>query len=257
MNGKNKFNIVFVLAIMIFTGISSAPAHAQNMGQYYHKGNAYSSYYDSGNQAINGWSTVVMATSSRMASQGSLGYTSIQAWARLDTLKAQYSPYYAPAVAAIETKMKTTTTNSDRDFYLVQTNPGHNVKKHSVDTFIFDLIDYKIPGVSLAGKLVENYANGFTSGTEQNLSNPKNGTLTFLNPTNASLSNNISWKDANKVIGSKNNSGAAAEFHFTVADGNQINVAPQARVQYGLYTANTIVPIKLWSNYAYVNHTLN
>lgn len=84
----------------------------------------------------------------------------------------------------------------------------------------------------------------------------KNGTLTFLNPTNASLSNNISWKDANQVIGSKKNSGAA-EFHFTVANGNQINVAPQARVQYGLYTANTIIPLKIWSNYAYVNHTLN
>lgn len=257
MNGKNKFNIVFVLAIIIFTGISSTPAHAQNMGGYYHKGNAYSSYFDDGHQAINGWSTVVMTTSSRMASNGSLGYTTIQAWARLDTLEAAYSPYYIPTVVAIETKMKTTTQNSDKDFYLVQTNPGHNVKSHSVDSFIFDLIDYKIPGVSLVGKLVDNYANGFTSGTEQDLSNPKNGTLTFLNPTNASLSNNISWKDANQVIGSKKSSGAAAEFHFTVANGNQINVAPQARVQYGLYAINSIIPIKLWSNYAYVNHTLN
>ncbi len=43
MKIKNKFNIVFVLAILIFTGISSVPVHAQNMGEYYHKGNAYSS----------------------------------------------------------------------------------------------------------------------------------------------------------------------------------------------------------------------
>ncbi|MEC0206935.1 hypothetical protein P4H39_30435 [Paenibacillus lautus] len=43
--------------------------------------------------------------------------------------------------------------------------------------------------------------------------------------------------ETGKGIGSRKNSGAAAEFHFTVADGNHINAAPQARVQYGLYTS--------------------
>lgn len=257
MDGKNKFNIALVLAIIIFTGITtSTPVHAEEMGDYYHKGNAMSAYFDSGSEAINGWSTVVMTTSSFMDSNKRKGNTAIQAWARLDTVKAQY-PLYMPTVQAVETKMKTTTADSNKAFYLLQTNPGHKVSRYSVNTFIFDLLDYKIPGVGLVGKLAENYANGLTTGTQQDFSNPKNGTLTFLSPTNASLSNTISWKDANKAIGPRKNSGVAVEFHFDVADGVKINVAPQARVQYGLYTSSSIIPMKIWTNYAYVNHTLN
>lgn len=256
MNSKNKFNLVFVLAIIIFTVISSTPANAANL-KVYHKGNAYSSYFDSGHHAVNGWSTVVMTTASLMDTDKRNGRTTIQAWGRLDTLEAMYSPAYYVGIMAIETKMKTTTAASDQAFDILGTNPGHKLSSYAVPTFPFDLVDYVIPGTGLIGTLIDNYSNGLTSGTSRDLSNSKNATLTFLDPVKASLSNNISWTNANKVIGSKKKSGVTAEFNFRILNGVKINVAPQARVQYGLLAPTAIVPIKVWTNYAYVNHTIN
>ncbi|MEC0307582.1 hypothetical protein P4H67_12580 [Paenibacillus lautus] len=166
--------------------------------------------------------------------------------------------YPIQGVEAIETKFKTTTASSSNAFDILITNPGTKTSSHTLNPFIFDILDYKVPGIGLIGTLTENYSNAITtSGTVADISNRKNGPLTFKRPADASLSNNISWKNANQVIGSYKKSGVTAEFNFRILNGVQINVAPQARVQYGFHTNSTITPIKIWSNYAYVNHTLN
>lgn len=225
--------------------------------QLHHKGNAYSYKFNGGNSAINDWSTVVMSTSSVMDSDKRQGRTKVQAWARLDTVQAHYGNRYAATVSAVETKMKATTANSREHFDIFSTNPGHRVSSYSVDTTIFDLLDYRVPGVGLIGNILNVFSNGLTSGTSQNLSNSKDATLTFLNPTNASLSNNISWRNANQEIGSRNKSGVTTEFNFRVLNGVRINVSAHARVQYGMYATNSVIPIKIWSDEASVSHTLN
>ncbi|MDR6726150.1 hypothetical protein J2W91_004656 [Paenibacillus amylolyticus] len=250
-----KALVSFTTALFSIVLISSSHVDASNL-KLHHKGNAYSSYLGN-NEAVNGWSTVVISTSSVMDSNKRQGRTKIQAWARLDTIKEHFGTYYIPTVSAIETKMKSTTANSNLAFDIMGTNPGHRVSQYELDTTIFDLIDYRIPGVGLVGNIANVLSNGIRSGTDQDLSNSKNATLTFLNPTNSSLTNNISWRDANRSIGSNKKSGVTAEFNFRVLNGVQINVAPQARVQYGLYRSTSVVPIKIWSASAYVNHTLN
>lgn len=256
----NKSIISIIVAFITILLTFSPYAHAQQVTgppKLHHKGNHYSQYIGGSTQAVNGWSTVVLSTSTLMDDNKRLGRTYVQAWARLDTIKATYGNYYIPTVAAIETKMKTTTADSSYVFDLQGTNPGKNLKTHELDTKIFDLLDYKVSGVGLIGSLLNQYSNGITSGTDPDLSNTKNGTLTFLWPTDASLSNSISWKDANRAIGPYKKSGVTAEFNFRILNGLKINVAPQARVQYGLYTATTITPLKIWSAEAYVNHTIN
>ncbi|NOJ71320.1 hypothetical protein [Paenibacillus alvei] len=262
MNGKNKFNIALAI-IIIFTAISSTSAHAAEI-KLYHKGNAMSSYYDrggsEGTEAPNGWSTVVISTSTLMDKLKTNGRTRIQAWGRLDTLAATYPPYiYSVGVYAIETKMKSTTAASDIAFDIMNSNPGTNKDtSFKVPQMAFDLIDYKIPGASIVGNLIDNWSNNIlTTGTEFNMPTTKNATLTFFNPSNPSLSNNISWKNANQAIGAKKDSGVTAEFNIRILNGVKVNVAPQARVQYGLLTAGAFVPVKFWTNYAYVNHTIN
>lgn len=255
-NKINKGLISFVAAITSVVVIFSSHAHASNL-KVHHKGNAYSSYIGGSTEAVNGWSTVVLSTSSIMDSNKRQGRTKVQAWARLDTIKEHYGIYYIPTVSAIETKMKSTTANSNLAFDILGTNPGHKVTSHDIDTTIFDIIDYNVPGVGIIGNIVGVLSNGIKSGTDQDLSNSKNATLTFLNPTNSSLSNNISWRDANRTIGSNKRSGVTTEFNFRVLNGVQVNVAPQARVQYGLYRSTSVTPIKIWSASAYVNHTLN
>ncbi|NEU59998.1 hypothetical protein [Paenibacillus sp. ALJ109b] len=251
----NKSIISLIVASITIVLTFSPNAHANP--QLHHKGNDYSSYIGGSTQAVNGWSTVVLSTSTLMDENKRLGRTYVQAWARLDTIKAHYGNYYIPTVAAIETKMKTVTHDSSFVFDIQGTNPGENLKEHEIDTTIFDLLDYKISGVGVIGSLLNQYSNGITTGTDQDISNSKNGTLTFLWPTDASLPNTISWKDANKAIGAYKKSGVTAEFNFRIIDGLQVHVAPQARVQYGLYTAKSITPLKIWSAEAYVQHTIN
>ncbi|MGQ8871176.1 hypothetical protein [Paenibacillus sp. TSA_86.1] len=252
----NKFLISFVALIMFVVLTSSLHAHAANL-KVHHKGNAHSSYIGGSTPAINGWSTVVISTSSIMDSNKRQGRTKVQAWARLDTIQKHYGTYYAATVSAIETKMKSTTASSNVAFDVLGTNPGHKVSSHNIDTTIFDIIDYNVPGVGIVGNIVNVLSNGIKSGTDQDISNSKNATLTFLNPTNASLSNNVSWKDANRSIGSNSKSGVTTEFNFRVLNGVQVHVAPQARVQYGLYRSTSLTPLKIWSAPAYVNHALN
>lgn len=262
MINKNKLSLLVVIVI-VFTTISSTHAYAANL-QMHHKGNAMSSYYQTGGsqgtEAPNGWSTVVISTSTLMDNAKTNGRTRIQAWGRLDTVAATYPPSrYSVDVYAIETKMKTTTTDSNTYFDILNSNPGTNKNsKFTVPEMIFDLIDYKVPGVGIVGKLFNNYTNAnLTSGTEFNMPTTKNATLTFYNPEKASLTNNISWKNANQAIGAYKHSGVTAEFNIRILNGAKVHVAPQARVQYGLITVGAWVPTKFWTNYAYVQHTIN
>ncbi len=223
--------------------------------QFKHQGNAYS-YKLQNNPVANNWSTVVMATSNRKGVE--VGYTNIQIWGRLDTLNNHWKDFYKVYLNGAEAKLNVEDSNGYGQYLrIISTTPGTINESYTMSTYSFELIDYIVPGVGYVGKVLQAFSNGVTtSGTTSYRPSYDEAWVTFKKPANLNLPNTISWKNANEAVNGKT-SGITAEFNWTLFTNKTVNLISRGRVQYNMVNSEVPLGIKLWTNYAYVKHTVN